>query len=205
MDDLNWTARSPLEAELVAGGIEGPGGEAGVQITEVREFGLLQILARRGRWPEVATAGRAFFDVEAPGRPGVVQARDGLFIWSGADQFFFLFSRVDVDRKGKAARDAFAGMASVSEQSDSRCFLRVSGQQARDMLASLCSLDLHDSVFPVGAAAVTSIDHNSVILWREPDQREAVFAVLMFQSFAVSLCRTLLSASARYGVATAVE
>ena len=99
------------------------------------------------------------------------------------------------------ARTAFAGTASLSEQSDGRSLIRISGARARDMLAKVCSLDLHPAVFPVGAAAATSIDHTSVNLWRGEDaDGEAVFYLLVFATFAESLWHTLLDSGAEYGI-----
>ncbi len=54
----------------------------------------------------------------------------------------------------------------MSNQSDARAALRLSGPHVRDMLAKGCMIDLHPSVFPPGAAAMTSIAHIGVHLWR---------------------------------------
>jgi sarcosine oxidase subunit gamma len=92
-------------------------------------------------------------------------------------------------------------MASLAEQSDGRSLLRISGARARDMLAKVCSLDLHPAVFPVGTAAATSIDHTSVNLWRgAASSGEAVFYLLVFATFAESLWHTLLDSGAEYGI-----
>ena len=140
---------------------------------------------------------------KAPLRPGRRRSRPNgaLLIWSGPDQFL-----VSARRAAKSAMDtarsAFAGMASLSEQSDGRSLIRISGPRARDMLAKVCSLDLHPAVFPVGAAAATSIDHTSVNLWRGKDaDGEAMFHLLVFSTFAESLWHTLLDFGAEYGIA----
>ena len=101
-----------------------------------------------------------------------------------------------------AARRSFAGFASLSEQSDGRALIRISGPRARDLLAKFCSLDLHPAAFPVGSAAATSIDHTPVTLWRDEDGADgaAVFNLLVFSSFAESLWHTILDSGAEYGI-----
>ena len=73
------------------------------------------------------------------------------------------------------------------------------------MLAKLSSIDLHAASFPIGAAAATSMDHTSVTLWRGNDRpdKQAVFNVLVFATFAESLWHTMLDSAAEYGVAIA--
>ncbi|TIS16556.1 MAG: sarcosine oxidase subunit gamma, partial [Mesorhizobium sp.] len=48
MADFSWNIRSPLERALVAGRYGAPG-EAGVSLTEIRNFDLVQVMARRGK------------------------------------------------------------------------------------------------------------------------------------------------------------
>ena len=150
----------------------------------------------------VAQACAEGYGKAAPARPQAVEADGALLIWSGPDQFLVLSARTPAKLgDGRTARSAFAGTASLSEQSDGRSLIRISGARARDMLAKVCSLDLHPAVFPVGAAAATSIDHTSVNLWRGEDAGgEAVFHLLVFTSFAESLWHTLLDSGAEYGI-----
>jgi sarcosine oxidase subunit gamma len=198
--EFSWVARSPLENTLVAGGHGARGLDAGVSLTEIREFGLIQIMARRGRGAELANTSRARFQVAAPDVPKAVQTQDGMLIWSGPDQFFVL------SKGGTHTMDtlapAFSGTASLSDQSHARALIGISGAKARAMLAKLVSIDLHPALFPVGAAAATSMNHTSVTLWRANDRQDglAVFNVLVFASFAESLWHTMVDSAAEYGV-----
>lgn len=200
--DFSWTARSPLELALVAGAHGARGVEAGVSLTEIRNFDLIQVMARRGQGAELGKAAKARFGVAVPDAPKAVQTSDATLIWSGPDQFFVL-------SKGgkhamKALAQAFASSASQSDQSHARALISISGAKARTMLAKLSSIDLHATSFPVGAAAATLMDHTSVTLWRGGDRPDgqAVFNVLMFATFAESLWHTMLDSAAEYGVAT---
>lgn len=199
MVELSWTATTPL-SRIYAPGTHGvTKTPARLSMGELIGFELVQVMSRRGMWSPTDQACKDAYGQAAPAKPQAVKAEGALLIWSGPDQFLVLSPRGAALER---ARLAFAGMASLSEQSDGRCLLRVSGVRARDMLAKVCSLDLHPGVFPAGAAAATSIDHTSVNLWRGDDSAsgEAVFFLLVFSTFAESLWHTLLDSGAEYGV-----
>jgi len=201
--ELSWTATTPL-SRIYAPGTHGvTKTPARLSMGELTGFELVQVMARRGLWSPVDQACKEAYGKAAPAKPQAVEAEGALLIWSGPGQFFVLSPR---GSSLERARLAFAGMASLSEQSDGRSLLRISGVKARDMLAKVCSLDLHPAVFPVGAAAATSIDHTSVNIWRGQDSgpggegSEAVFHLLVFSTFAESLWHTLIESGAEYGV-----
>lgn len=197
--EFSWEIRSPLDRALVAGPY-GAHGDAGVSLTEIRNFDLIQVMARRGNGADLAKAAKARFGVAAPDAPKAVGTADATLIWSGPDQFFVL------SKGGKhgagALAPAFAASASLSDQSHARALISISGAKARTMLAKLSSIDLHPDAFLVGAAAATSMDHTSVTLWRGADKPDgqAVFNVLVFATFAESLWHTMLDSAAEYGV-----
>jgi sarcosine oxidase subunit gamma len=198
--EFSWDIHSPLEHALVVGPY-GAQGDTGVSLSEIRNFDLIQVMARRGKAADMANAAKASFGVAAPEAPKAVGTADATLIWSGPDQFFVL------SKAGKHATEAlvstFAASASLSDQSHARVLISISGAKARAMLAKLSSIDLHPEAFPVGAAAATSMDHTSVTLWRGNDRADglAVFNVLVFATFAESLWRAMLDSAAEHGVA----
>jgi sarcosine oxidase subunit gamma len=198
--EFSWDVRSPLEQALVAGA-HGARGDAGVSLTEIRNFELVQVMARRGKAAEMAKAAKSRFGVAAPETPKAVGGADATLIWSGPDQFFVLSK--DGKHAAGALTQAFAASASLSDQSHARVLISISGAKARAMLAKLSSIDLHPDAFAVGAAAATSMDHTSVTLWRGNDRADgqAVFNVMVFATFAESLWHTMLDSAAEYGVA----
>jgi len=199
--DLVWTPRSPLQQALVPGPY-GAGGEAGIALTEIRNFGLVQVMARRGRSGDLAAAAQAHFGVATPYGPQIVQAQSATLIWSGPDQFVVLSKDGSDGALMESLRQPFSGLASLTDQSHARAMIRIGGARARAMLAKLSSIDLHPQAFPPGAAAATSIDHTSVNLWRgnDPAEGPASFNLLVFATFAESLWHTLLDSAAEYGV-----
>lgn len=202
MPELSWSATTPLSRAIVAGRHGAESGAAGVALAEIHGFELIQVMARRGRWQALGTAAEGIFGVSPPTTPQAVRAGDATLIWSGPDQFLALSPRRENGSAFEAARKAFAGAASLSDQSDGRALLMMSGPKARNTLAKICSLDLHPTVFAPGVAAATSIDHTSVNLWRGADtgEGEPVFFLLVFSTFAESLLGTMLDSAAEYGV-----
>ena len=198
--EFSWDVRSPLDRALVVGAY-GANGDAGVSLIEIRNFDLVQVMARRGKAADMAKAAKARFSIATPEAPKAVQSSDATLIWSGPDQFFVL------SKGGKHTAEAlaqtFASSASLSDQSHARVLVSISGAQARTTLAKLSSIDLHPDAFPIGAAAATSMDHTSVTLWRSGDRPDgqAVFNVLVFATFAESLWHAMLDSAAEYGVA----
>jgi heterotetrameric sarcosine oxidase gamma subunit len=197
--DLSWNETTPLSRIYEAKRHGAADGTAGLGMAEQTGFELVQVMARRGQWDATAQACLNAYGKTPPTTPQAVAADGAVLIWSGPDQFLILSARGTAFEK---AGTAFAGVASLSEQSDARSLLRISGLRARDMLAKVCSLDLHPQAFPAGAAATSFIDHTAVNLWRAADaDGEAVFHLLIFGTFAESLWHMLLDSGAEYGIA----
>ncbi|PWK76908.1 sarcosine oxidase subunit gamma family protein [Aminobacter sp. AP02] len=202
MVDYLWNTQSPLQKALVPGCHGATGAHPGVTLREVRDIVLVQVMARRGKAAETAKAAKKLFGVEAPATPKAVIGKTATLVWSGPDQFTVIAPRTDEASQLAAMAQAFTGSASLSDQSDGRCLIRVSGARARDAIAKFSSLDLHDSVFPVGTAANTSVDHTAVNFWREANGTDGhpVYNMLVFTSFSDSLWHTIVDSSLEYGV-----
>ncbi|WP_353643265.1 sarcosine oxidase subunit gamma family protein [Mesorhizobium sp. WSM2239] len=200
MLDFSWNTRSPLQKALVAGRHGVANGQAGVTLEEVGEIELIQVMSRRGCWAETGKAAKKLFGIEPPSTPKAVVGKGATLIWSGPDQFMVLALKSQGAEQQYKLRKAVSGIASLSDQSDGRCLIRISGPRARDALAKFSSLDLHDAAFAAGTAATTSINHTSVNLWRGADEAAPVYYVLVFSSFADSLWHTMVDSSLEYGV-----
>jgi sarcosine oxidase subunit gamma len=202
--ELFWKALSPLQHAAVPGLAGAAAAEPGIALSELRDFNRVQVMARRGRWKQAAAATKKLFGATPPDSPRAVFAKNAVLIWSGPDQFLALTERTaghGFENPLAGLKDASGDAASLSDQSDGRCLIRISGPRVRDALAKLVSLDLHDSAFPAGIAAATALDHTSINLWRAPDADGLpVYDMLVFTSFADSLWHAMLDAAAEYGV-----
>ena len=122
-------------------------------------------------------------------------SRDGVtFLWSGAASWLAIAGSDEVGFEARLAERS-TGLAAVTDQSDGRAILRVQGAAARNALAKLVPIDLHPSVFTVGATALTLAGHIAVQIWRV---QEDTYELACFRSFAEALYEALIEASREY-------
>ena len=194
-----WNPRSPLND---AAWHNHTRVSTGISIEDQQDFKLFLVMTRRGRSADVGTVTKACLGSEPPKAGQAVQSGDVTLIWSGPDQFLVLASSESASRLMDDLRGRLDGIASCSDQSHGRCWLRVCGPSVREMLAKISSLDLHPSAFPIGAAAATSIEHTAVNFWRSDDTADgaATFNILAFASFASSVLHTIVDASREFNL-----
>jgi sarcosine oxidase subunit gamma len=107
----------------------------------------------------------------------------GSALWLGPDEWLVLGGREKDYPQAAAAVDVSAN----------RVVFELGGQDAADVLAQGCSLDLHPSAFASGACAQTLLARAQVILVRPDEER---FLVLVRPSFAPYLRAWLEDAGA---------
>jgi len=119
---------------------------------------------------------------------------DLTLIWTAPGQWL----AVGPDR-GLAARltAELGGIAAVSDQSDARAVVRLSGPRARDVLAKGCPIDLHGRAFAPGQVAMTAIGHINVMLRQIDDQ--PTFEIALFRSMAGSFWSWLAASAGEFG------
>jgi sarcosine oxidase subunit gamma len=167
---------------------------AGVCVAPRDNLGLATVTARRDAGELRARLG-ALYGLEAPARPVVAHGRALDLAWAGPEQWL----AVSTDR---AMADRLAGelkgLAAVSDQSDGRAILRVSGPKLRETLAKGCPIDLHPRMFGPGDTAITAIAHMGVQLWQIDDA--PTFDLLVARSMAGSFWRWLSASAGEFGL-----
>lgn len=88
--------------------------------------------------------------------------------------------------------------ASVNDISGGQIAMLLEGSSARGILAKGCTLDLHPSVFPIGACAQSGLAKASVLLGLLDDS--PTFMIVVRRSFSDYLCRWLASAGGDTGI-----
>ena len=114
------------------------------------------------------------------------------YFWAGPGSWLVVSENPALFDELSAVAAPFAAM---TDQSDGHCILRVSGPQARAILAKLVPIDLHQTAFAPDAVALTLAAHIGVKLWQED---EGAFALACFRSFAGALHHALLEAAAEF-------
>lgn len=169
-------------------------GEAGVRLTLREGIGLATVIAADG---QDAALGRVLTDkfgwvLPETGAAHLVGER-GL-VWSAPGQWL----AVAETREGlRGLAEALRRVAAVTDQSDARALVRVSGPRARLALSKGVSVDLHPRAFRAGQAAVTSIAHVGAQIWQRDEAPTYDLAVA--RSFAGSFWSWLTEAAAEYG------
>jgi sarcosine oxidase subunit gamma len=167
---------SPLRDLAVQGRFGADRGAAGVCLAVRHPVDLVTVIAGKGKAKAVAEALAAWRGAEVR--------------WAGPDQYFV------VGKPYAEVVKKLAGQAAVTDQSHGRVIIRLSGPRARQVLAKGTPVDVHDSVFPVGHAALTQMAHVGVHLTRVgPDS----FELAVFRGFVESFWEWLCEQCEEFG------
>jgi sarcosine oxidase subunit gamma len=124
---------------------------------------------------------------------------DAAAFWLGPDEWWVVVS-AEVPAVDDRLAEALAGhSAAVTDLSESRACIRVSGPSARDLLAKGCPLDLHPRGFSPGRCAQSHLAKAQVVLHQVSD--EPAFDLYVLRSFADYLWAWLEDAAREYGLA----
>jgi methylglutamate dehydrogenase subunit D len=189
---------SPLAAVAVPGRYgNATGTTPPVTLGERRGLKLRVIAALSGEGPVVEETVHKITGLELPHGPKRVVAKGLALIGTAPGQWL----AVAEDESSRQMLDVLAqqlvGHAAITEQSDSKAVIRISGARARDVMAKGCSLDLHSRVFKPGDAATTPIALIDCQLWQIDDAPSYDLAVA--SSFAESFWSWLASSAAEFG------
>ena len=168
-----------LEAEIIAL-------PAAPHITLAPQAAIVSLTAfRHGAAPL-----RAALGVDLPATPRRITADGTDYLWSGPDSWLAVAAD---DTLALRLAETLRGHAAVTDQSDGRVVLHVSGRHARAALSRLVPIDLHLNAFLPGATALTLAGGITVQIW-QPEL--GVFALACFRSFAHALHHALAVAMA---------
>jgi sarcosine oxidase subunit gamma len=163
---------------------------------ERRNVAFASVIARRHRASDLAARVAEAFAVALPVTPLRRASGAIAFIWAGPGRWL-------VERYGEAGhslearlRNALGDLAAVSDQSDGRAILRISGTRARDVLAKGLPVDTHPSVMQPGAVVLSAIGHIGVHFWQLDDTPAYDCAVA--RSYARDFLHWIETASAEY-------
>lgn len=212
-----YLIQSPL-AHLGLGSRTGARTEdAGVAMAEQPFFGIVNL---RGPRADEAFQGafKGFVGHDLPAAAGKsLQGTRTTAFWLSPDEWWI------VDKSGNwgsepgtgtrlaaELRHALAGMpVAVTDISDSRAVIRLSGPRARQVLQKACPMDLHPQHFGAGQCAHTRLAKAAALIHLVADESPAgqsgpggpEFDIYVVRSFAEYVWHWLESAGQEYGVA----
>ncbi|MEE8173212.1 MAG: sarcosine oxidase subunit gamma family protein [Alphaproteobacteria bacterium] len=192
--------QSPLATRHLGDRQAQPAPDALVRLAEKRAVGKINVRAN----PANAALMRAFEGVlgytlpQAPNRTNGEDSRGAL--WLGPDEWLVTVPAGQVNPLLEAlSRAAVGHHAALSDVSDARIVLTLSGPRAREVLEKGCSLDLHPRAFQAGHCAQTRLARAAILLHQTDDA--PVYDIHVAWSFAAYLWVWLEDAAAEFGLA----
>ncbi len=175
---VDLIAISPLEGLL-------PLSIGTVTLSEDDPGVMTGIAAYKGKEKALSTALKKAHGMAAPGPNRALGKAGARAIWFGHGMILL---------QGPKADKALMRHAALTDQSDGWAVVRLSGAEARDVLARLTPIDLRESVFKRGHTARTELAHMMASITRTGAQS---WQIMVFQSFAKTLVHDLRRAMER--------
>ena len=192
---------SGLERIAVPGRYGARTDSPGVVIAPRSDLALATVMVRAGKLADLSAQVAAVFGIELPKTPKRIDGEAVSFVWAGPGQWLAMAAGAAPDAFARNLRRDFAGLASVTDQSDGRAIIRAGGPMMRQALAKGIPIDLDPVSFGPGDTALTTAGHITMQFWQLDDVPTYEFAV--FRSFAAAFCEWLKEAGAEFGVTVA--
>jgi sarcosine oxidase subunit gamma len=200
----SYLRQSPLDhLSLDARAVADPG-DAGVVASERRFLSKVNLRGDAAD-PAFAAAAKKALGFAPPANPNTVDGkRDRYALWLGPDEWLVVGAPGTEGRLVAGLRSALEGVVSaVTDVSEGRTVIRLTGHRARDVIAKGCPIDFHPRAFGPGRCAQSRYARALVILHQLDDA--PTFDVYVERSFADYLWRMIEDASLEYGFAVVAE
>jgi len=170
-------------------------GTAGLLIEERTDLSFASVIAKRGKRDQLVSAVETAYGVALPKGPRRVTRGSVTFAGTGPDQWIASAEGAEAQNFAARVRGRIGLFAAVSDQTDARLALRLSGPKVRDVLAKGVPLDLHPKVFKPGDVATTLVAYIGVQI----DRIDETFQLTAPRSMAGSFWSWLSASAAEFG------
>ena len=194
---------SPLVSVSGLAGFAVPGrfgktdGTPGVHLSERVGLGLATVATHKGQGEGLKQKAREAYGVDLPDCSIIVHGPAVSFVGIGPGQWLAVSESLKHDALACDLAKQLKGLASVSDQSDGRTVIRITGARARDVLAKGLPIDLDPRVFQANGAATSVISLMGVQLWQVDDT--PAYDIAIFRSLSTSFWRWLTASAAEFG------
>ena len=134
----------------------------GLTIVERTDIAFASVIAKRGKRWALAAAVETAFGVALPKGPRRATKSGITFAGTGPDQWIASAEGKDATGIVSRLRSRLGPFAAVTDQSDARLVLHLSGPRVRDVLAKGVPIDLHPRAFKPGDVATTLVAYIGV-------------------------------------------
>lgn len=187
---------SALHGFAVAGRYGKRDGAAGVTASERINLGLATVDVRKGQDAALKATVKSAYGVDLPDGPTSAVGKGVRFIGVGPGQWFAVSEAQANEALADELSEKLKGLASVADHSSGRAVIRIEGPAVRETLAKGLAVDIDPRVFEDGAAAVSTIGHMGVLLWRDGE----AYDVALFRSVGGSFWGWLRGSAAECGL-----
>jgi len=167
---------------------------AAVAINEMTGLQMASLATGPAARPALIEAVRRHWGVDLPLTPRRVTGGSDAFLWAGPDRWM-VTSSAPADLEQSLRASLGAGPA-ITDQTDGRCLLRVSGPKARATLAKLLPIDLHPRAFAPNHTALTVAIHVNLQIWQLDDT--PAYDISLFRGYADYFHHALIEAAAEF-------
>lgn len=166
----------------------------GVTVEHLRGHGMVQVFAAKG---SAAKVERALGIKQSPGKASVTKELTALPLSPG--QWLVISAKPDTAGNfADKVKTRLKTSGYVSEQSDARVRLRLSGPRVLELMQKACRLDLDPAVTGPGWCAQTQMAQCGVILHQV--DAEPVFDILVYSGFSRNFAEWLEHTGAQLGI-----
>ncbi len=170
--------------------------DPGVIFNERRALSIIQVAA----WEEQADAVAIAIEQAAGVKPSrtacsAIQFGETTAIWMGPERWLIV-EKENRELDMLIRNAVHEEQAAITDQSHSRCVIRISGKDVRNVLRKGTMLDMDVSHFKVDEAKVTSLFHTNVLIHC---LNEDSLDVYVARSFGQSFFEVITHAAAEYG------
>ncbi len=135
-----------------------------LRLSERKALSAIQVLSFKDKHADSAAAIGKALGIECSIQAGVSNSDAHTQVsWNGPNSWMIVASDEEAGRAPgellKLLQDAVGDLGAVVDQSHGRCGLRLSGSQARQVMAKNTAIDLHPRAFGPGRCALTSVAH----------------------------------------------
>jgi sarcosine oxidase subunit gamma len=192
---VSLTERSALSGIAVPGHY-GRAGTTGIVIEERTDFAFASVTAKREKHFALINAVNTAFGIVLPDGPRRTSRAYVTFAGVGPDQWIASAGGAEAAGFAARVRARIGPFAAVSDQSDARAVLRVTGHNVRNVLAKGMPVDLHPKAFKPGDVACTVVGYiNTQIDLLD----EATWQLAVPRSMAGSFWSWLTASAAEFG------
>ncbi len=178
---------APLDGVSISG--------AGVTISIRNNLAIVQLFAKSGSSTKIENL------LKIKNVPGVASKTKTFSALPLAPNQWMMISNKGSDGTfGRSIAKRIRIFGHVSEQSDGRICIRISGPKARELMSRGCRLDLHPSVAKTGFCAQTTMAQVGVLLHQISD--EPAYDLYVFPGFAHSFWQWLEHTAKQFNALT---